>query len=290
MKIEKPGIFEIGAGAYHADPCPEPSLSSHVAHVLLSESPLHAKTAHPRLNPDLIREEKDIFDRGAAAHAFLLEGESAFALIDAEDWRTKAAKEEREAARLAGKIPLLRYRWREIQEMVDAINLQLDAYTGGPRPFTAGKPESTIAWQDEGAWCRARLDWLHDDHAWIDDFKSTGASAHPAAWPRTAYGMGADVQMAFYLRALKAVTGSNATFRFVVVENYPPYALSVISLEPGALAVAERKVQRAIEIWEECLRTDRWPGYPTRTCYAEIPAYEETAWIAREEREMQEVA
>ena len=43
---------DISAEAYHADPAPEPSLSSSVAKILVNLSPAHARIAHPRLNPD----------------------------------------------------------------------------------------------------------------------------------------------------------------------------------------------------------------------------------------------
>lgn len=286
--IDQPGIYDLTAEEYHADCCPEPSLSASIAQKLLGESPAHARQAHPRLAPVFEREEREVFDRGAAAHAYLLEGESGFALIDADDWRTKAAKEARDEARRAGKIPLLRFRFDEVLEMATAANLQLDAHKDQPRCFSDGKPEQTIIWREGSIWCRARLDWLRDDRLVADDYKSTAASAHPDAWVRTAYGMGADVQEAFYRRAVKAVTGKEPRFRFVVQENYAPFALSVIALDPGAQMIADRKVEKAIALWSECVAADRWPAYPTQTCHVAIPAYEEARWIEREDREIHE--
>ena len=46
------GVHQIDGGAYHLDPCPEASLSSTLAKTMLAQSPLHAWTASPRLNPD----------------------------------------------------------------------------------------------------------------------------------------------------------------------------------------------------------------------------------------------
>jgi len=37
------GIFEYTADVYHADPCPKPSLSASIAHILCSQSPAHAR-------------------------------------------------------------------------------------------------------------------------------------------------------------------------------------------------------------------------------------------------------
>ena len=38
----EPGIHNLSAEVYHADPCVKPSLSSSIANVLLQQSPLHA--------------------------------------------------------------------------------------------------------------------------------------------------------------------------------------------------------------------------------------------------------
>ena len=287
-EIATPGIYPLGAEEYHTDPCPAPSLSASIAHILLSQSPLHAWFAHPRLNPGYAHEEKEIFDRGTAAHAYLLQGEPGFEIIEADDWRTKAAKEARAEARLAGKVPLLAKHWDAVVAMTDTANVQLDAFGDRPRPFDDGKPEQSLIWQDDGIWCRARADWLHDDYRTIDDYKSTGASAHPDVWTRGPLFAGADIQAAFYLRGLKALTGHDAQFRFVVQENFAPYALSVIGLDPAVLMLAEKKVRLALELWRRCLESNRWPGYPTVTCWAELPPWEEARWLSREERELAE--
>jgi hypothetical protein len=76
-----------------------------------------------------------------------------------------------------------------------------------------------------------------------------------------------------------------ATFRFVVAETTPPYACSVIGLSPDVLVLGEKKRRLAVELWGECLRTNKWPGYPTRTCYATLPPWEEARWLERELRE-----
>ena len=276
------------ADTYHADPCPEPSLSSSIARTLLGYSPLHAFTEHPKLNPGLEREEKEMFDLGSAAHAYLLEGESGFVIVEAKDWRSKDAQSARDAARLDGKIPLLAHKWQDVQDMALAARQQLGEHEATPIPFAGGKPEQTLIWREGEIWCRARLDWLHDDHSAIDDLKTTSASANPDAWTRTMFGAGADIQAAFYLRGLQAISGGGARgteFRFIVQESFKPFALSVIGLAPDALALAERKVRRAIELWDHCLTSGRWPGYPTRVCYAELPPWEEARVTERELRE-----
>jgi hypothetical protein len=284
--IETPGIYDIPATEYHSDPCPAPSLSSSIARLLVSYSPWHAWYQHPRLNPAYEVEESDRFDLGTACHAYLLEQrEDLFVVVAEEDWRKKAAQEARAAARAEGKVPLLLHQWEAVQAMAAAANRQLDVHVDPPRPFAFGKPERTLVWQDDGIWLRARLDWLHDHGGVIDDLKTTEMSAHPDAWIngplfRTNY----DLQAAFYLRGLRAL-GVEGSFRFVVQENYPPYALSVIAIGPEALESAEQELERAIAIWRRCLETNTWPGYPRRICYADLPPWERTRRLERRARE-----
>lgn len=287
LVIDKPGLYTMSAADYHRDPVgPAPSLSSSIARELLANSPKHAWWKHPRLNPAYEPEHKQAFDVGTAAHALLLEGEAGCMIIDAKDYRTQAARDQRDAAYAAYKVPLLAHRWQDVQDMADAARRQLDKHEARPTPLTDGMPERTLIWQEGGVWLRARLDWLHTDRRLIGDFKSTGVTANPDVWGRrTLYGSGYDVQDAFYRRGLKVLFGIDAGFYFVVQETFAPYALSVISLEPEALALADQKVAHAIRLWGGCLESGSFPGYPLRTCWASLPPWEETQWLERQARD-----
>jgi len=292
------GIYDLPASLYHADPCPDPSLSSSIAKLICLSSPAHARQAHPRLNPAAVADEAEHFDIGTAAHAVLLEGKDAVEVIDAKDWRTNAAKEARDLARAAGKTPLLAKTWADVKAMVAAARGQLDHHIdGGAQMFTAGEPERTIIWNDDGVWCRARLDWLRPNQRrvrdvvdmgpeWaIDDYKTTSASANPDAWTRTMFSSGFDIQAAWYRRGLKRLMPDvDVTFRFAVQETYPPFALSVIALGPDAMTIAEKKCLYALDAWRACLQDGAWPTYAHRTCYASMPPWHEEWWLERELR------
>ncbi len=280
------GLRAVSADDYHADRILDrPSLSASIGKLLCDRTPLHAWTAHPRLNPNFAREEKDAFDIGTIAHALILQGETATEVLDFPDWRTKLAKEARDEARAEGKTPILAKHWETVQRMVEAAVAQLDAHEADPPVFAPGQAEQTIVWEEDGVTCRARVDWLHDDRRAIDDYKTTSASADPAAWCRTMLNMGGDVQQVFYQRGMRALFGENPEWRFIVQETYAPYALSVVSLAPDALALAEKKVERAIEMWRRCLATDTWPGYTTRVAYAASPPWAEAQYLEREAME-----
>jgi hypothetical protein len=283
-------IADLAAADYHADQTKEvPTLSSSIANILLTRSPLHAWTAHPRLNPDWQRQEEPKFDVGNVVHQLLLEGINSVQVIPFDDYRTDAAKEARDAARAAGKIPLKPKEAESVIAMNQAVNEQLDYLEVDPKPLTNGKPEQTMVWQDAqtGVWCRARFDWLHDDLSAIDDLKTTTRSAHPEAFAKNLYSYGCDVQAAFYLRGLRTLKETplytEPKWRWVVVETSPPYGLSVVEPGPAVLELADAKVDAALKLWADCLERDSWPGYPTKVATAELPAWEEARWLERED-------
>lgn len=281
-------ILDITAAEYHADLTSDrPTLSASTIKTLLNKSPKHAWTNHPKLNPNYQRDHDDKFNLGTIVHSLILEDDSSnVQVVNAPDWRTKFAKEAKEWAREYGRIPILKHQWDEAREAVDRIRENISALNIKPAPFTAGQPEQSIVWEDAGVKCRALLDWWHTDQQTIDDLKTTMATANPEAWTRrTLFDIGADIQAAFYMRGVEAIVGVKPAFRFIVAETTEPYAVSVVSLGPDVLELANRKIDTAVRIWQECLTTDRWPSYPTDICWAELPAWQESQWLARELRE-----
>ena len=84
--------------AYHADPAPGGSLSASGAKLLLPPScPALYQCAGLGRRPP-----KAEFDYGTAAHMYVLGAGPVIVLIDAPDWRTKAAQDAREEARAQG--------------------------------------------------------------------------------------------------------------------------------------------------------------------------------------------
>lgn len=279
----------VPAEEYHSDAISvddRPSLSASIAKILVAESPAHAYAAHPKLNPAWAPADEQKFDLGTVVHQLLLDEHARVEVIHFDSWRTAEAKQCRDVARAAGKTPLLAADWARATEIADAIRGQVAGLDVQPPLLTDGKPEQTLVWEENGVACKARLDWLRDDRAAIDDIKTTSRSANPDTWSRTVFSMGYDIQAAFYLRGVKAVTGSEPDFRLVVCETDPPYALSVIGMTPGALELANAKVDWALATWKRCLADDVWPGYAKQVAYAVMPSYEESRWLEKEAREV----
>lgn len=286
MKITEPGVYDIPEAEYHADNfLPTASLSSSLAKVLLEKSPRHCWLESARLNPNhapLVGKE---FDIGKAAHALMLGDVQRFDIIDEADFRTKAAREARDAAYHAGRIPLLRHKLAEVEAMVMAARAQLREHERRDA-FTDGKPEQTLVWQEGDVWCRCRLDWMPNKGATFDDFKTTSGSANPETVTRQIFSLSYDVQAAFYMRGIRAVLAPrNPQFEFVFCEVEPPHGLSVVGFPPAVMDLADRKVAEAIRLWRWCLRNNQWPIYPARTVYVEMPVWAEKSWLDREARD-----
>lgn len=299
--IDKPGIYEMSAEEYHADCCPEPSLSSSIAQLICNESLLHAWTYHHRLNPNATPEYSEAMDRGSICHALVLEGSTdKVHLIQAkktegsgknkvetdepvDDWRTNRAQEERDRARADGKYPILQCDWPEVLNMYLAAQVQLQAMK---IDLSAGESEKVLVWQEpNGVWCRARLDWISKDRREVIDYKTTAATANPEVVSRTLFTNGYDIQEGFYRRGVRMVFGvEDARFRFLYQETKAPFAMSQNRLDEYAMGLGDKQVQFAIEEFGGALKSGKWPGYDPRTGIAPLPKWKEKAWTDKELR------
>jgi hypothetical protein len=288
LPVTEPGFYQMTAAEYHADPCPEPSLSSSMCCALMGTTPAHARLKHPRLNQAMVAETAEHFDVGTIVHAAFLEGRDVVEVLDYNDFRTNAAKDARDSARKAGKVPLLRKVWSDVDRMLAATRRQLDDHEDGIAMFTEGLAEPVLVWQEDGIWCRARFDWLRVDGRMfaIDDFKTTSTSADPETLSdRKAWDMGWDIQASFYRRGLHTLTGRTAGFRFAVQEIYEPYALSVLTPGPSAEMLGDMRVNKAISQWRGGVIDNDWHAYPRRTAHFEVPMWLDKKWADREVRD-----
>lgn len=251
---------------------PEPSVSTGVIDALVNRSPMHAWHGHPRGGggSDDPTTRSDI---GQAVHSLALGGPP-IAYIEADDWRTKDAKASRDAARAVGRIPMLLRFETDIEAAADVARSRL-------RDLGAVKMEQTLLWREKnGVWCRGRADAL-DGGSYDIDVK-TCENADPDSWIRSTLVQGGyDIQAGLRSRGHFAITERNRDVLFLLVEIKPPYASSVVALDPAFQDLAARKVQRGIDLWAECMRANRWPGYDTRIHYAEPPVWAESTFASR---------
>lgn len=279
--ITSPGIYDVPFSQYLADPCASPSLSSSIAHRLITASPLHAWQEHPKLGG--VSDESKEADVGSAAHEMLLGGEDRIAWLPFDNWRTNASKDARDAARAAGQIPMLEIKQGEVLAMVEAAD-HFVGTTALDGIFDRGQSERTLIWKEGDVWCRCRPDFLTTDHGTVLHFKTTQASARPSKFIRGVFAsMGYGFSMRFYARGLAATFQPAPPMQhlMLVQEQAAPYACSLIALTPAMAEIEDARVRVAIAMWRKCLAEDSWPGYDTRIHYADP-----TPWQLAEAEEL----
>ena len=282
--IETAGAYDLPHDIYHSDPCIVPSLSRSTIKELINRSAAHAWFNHPRLNPAFQADDGGgKFDVGTSSHSLILEGIDNVAIIEADDWRTKAAKELREKARGEGKTPLLPHQFGEVKKCVLRVMEQICGCVelGIKNLMEDGDPELSFFWKEEETWLRSRLDWISADRKLILDLKFTEMSVNPADLSRYILNMGLDIQNVLYCRAVEAVFGIKPKFVFVFAEVNEPYICSFVGLPPDFLALGQSKVEYGIYLWRECMKSGNWPAYPNRIAYVDLPGWAMAAWESK---------
>lgn len=252
------------ADEYLADPCKVPALSSSIANVIDSQSPMHAWSMHPKLG-GISRSPTKALDNGSLSHALLLGAGKGIKVIDAADFRTNAAKAERDAARAAGKLPVLAADY-DAALATATILRQRFADVG---VVLDGESEPTALWTETASngaqvQCRGMMD--HLKLPVVYDLKSI-RSANPDVCRRHVEDYGYAIQRAAYVNAIERIKPELAgriDFVFVFYELEPPYAVTPVRLSGAFRALGERGWRRAVNRWEKCLRTNQWPGYADR--------------------------
>lgn len=261
--ITAPGLYDLSADAYHADPCPEPSVSHSIARLLIDRSPLHASKAHPRITPGPREETKrrDDMALGTAAHKLTLGKGKSLIVIDADDFRTKAAREARDEAAAQGLTPILRADYQTAEAMAPLARQALESWLGGS--LNGAHVEATAAALEGKFWRRAMMDVVTPDLRCIIDYKTTEDASVEAA-ERRIFGNGYDTQAAFYMHMLDLLDPAGKGQRRVVFlfqERDCPEALSLHELDAAAMELAEHRMKIARGRWDKCLAAGKWPGY-----------------------------
>lgn len=275
LGLRRPGIYLIPPERYHADPVVRPSLNHSTLRLLLDRSPMHARAGHPRLNPDLARKEPTgAMIAGTVLHRLILGRGAAVQVIDADNYRTTAAREERDSCLARGVTPILRHDYEDLMVCADAVLAQLHDEPEAASFFAPGKSEAMALARIGPVWCRSMLDRLPDaEGAPLWDIKSTDKSARPEDWERSLSKSYA-TQAAFYRLvtglALKRPVGE---MRFIVFERSPPYAVSIVAPAESMMEAAEAEVRKGIEMWARCMVLDQWPGYGAGVHRIEAPVH-----------------
>ena len=288
--IKKPGLYtDLDANDYHADPCPEPSLSSSIIDVILDESAARAWAEHPK-HPDFERDEDAKFNLPNVCHALLLNAGRNYVMVDAPDWRTNAAKELRDKTIKDGKIPILEHQFEQARSIVTVGSREINQSGIGRFWFSdAAKSEVAGVWKEGDLWCRMLIDrlWLPEPGAngapLIMDYKTTEAAINEWTVSEYAVNQGWHIQSNWYKRGLAKILNPKAAeswkppeFWFIVQTRKRPYPIMVVKLSRALDTIAERQIDWAMDKW----RNERTDLYSE--AMADLPSWYQSKWLTRE--------
>lgn len=267
-----PGIHDMPADQYHADPCPVPSLSSGIAKVLVRRSPMHAHHAHPRFGGNGM-EPTATMDAGSIMHGLILGKGGEYVAIEADDYRTRAAQARRDEIRASGMVPVLARVLDDLTRAADSALEQMRQHPDCAGFFAPGTSEAVLIANDGPTWLRCMVDRLPDDRAlpWYD-LKTTKMSAAPAEFQRAMIREHA-FQRAFYMNIGRMLGLKPRQFLFIAIEQDAPHGVSVVTAAASLAKIADAEVERAVSLWRRCVSTNSWPGYPLATAHVEAPAW-----------------
>lgn len=144
--------------------------------------------------------------------------------------------------------------------------------------LSKGRAEVSAFWADEttGVKCRCRPDWVHPlsrSSVALLDVK-TFSSAAPDEFRRQIARKRYHVQDAFYSAGFSAAASVIVEkFIFVAVESEWPFAAASYTLGVASREEGYLEWHRLLDIYEECSRKNRWPGYADRTVEIDLPPY-----------------
>jgi hypothetical protein len=283
-----------------------PRLSQSIAKELVERSPWHAKRAMDRRAPQHEDEggesdedkKRDTMDRGTIIHALLLNTPSPAVIVADEkgvpfdDFRTKAAKEQKAKIRAKGKIPVIARKVEPVLRLADRIREGLFIEHGID---LTGDSELAVEWTERATDgtpvpCRGMLDhWIAQQTRghWytIYDVK-IWQSANPRVLVRKVHDMGVDIQAEAYTRAVEAVHPELAgRVRFVTLVCEVSTGLVTPIVFGGQMRkVGELRWQRAVDMWAACSARNDWPGYTRGEMVIDAPEWMIAAEIDSEHK------
>lgn len=246
---------------------PDPALSQSIGKLLL-RSPAHARAAHPRFGGKP-RAPSDEMTLGNIFDELILGGsKNIFEVKGYNDFKTNAAKEIRDAAKAAGKIPLVSAKLDALKQSAELILKELN-YAGIKLD---GCAQACLLWGETASngnevQCCALLDMLWPDIGYSLDVK-TGTDMQPDSVGAKAVRLGWDIQHAAYTSAIEhvfpALTG-RAQLRHLLMETQYPHVPYTAELDGELMQMGRIKWARCVDQWEALTSAENrgkpWQGY-----------------------------
>lgn len=247
----EPGIYpNLSREAYDAIDAVNQSLLKQVDRSL----------AHAKAYIDGHRKTTESLAFGAAYHAYLLEPERFAKAYHVVPKMRRAGKEWEALAEQYGADNII---WDEDVATFEAMKKALASARRRRELMNAkGEHEVTVVWKHGEHLCKARLDkYIPGLDAALDLKKTT--DARERAFVNSVCSYGYDLQAAFYIDGLQAVTGRPHGFVFLAQEDEPPFASAMYVVDSGSEThlVGQALYRNLLAQLSYAKNTGDWRGY-----------------------------
>lgn len=286
--VTKTGVYDLAMSDYHGQPADALCMGSSDAVTLTNSTPAHLQASWHEEGDD-----SKASDLGTIIHTLILEPHRAakqLAVIVADDWRTKVAREQRDDARARGCTPIL-------EKDLDGAHAAVQCVMDHPIAATLlAKGDAEKSWfaKDEatGLYRKCRPDFFTESRI-IVDVKSV-ASCAPEFLQRRVYDGGWFQQAPWYCDVVERVSGAPAKgYCWICVEQKPPHAVVVRRPPDTVLMHGHRLNQEAFALFARCVATGEWPAYGEEIEDLSLPSFAmfklEEAAVASEAKGMEAV-
>lgn len=204
-------------------------------------------------------------EKGTVVDQFLLGGLT-YHTVQARDWRTKAAKQERDAARERGQVPMLEHEIGDLEETAGLVRSRLLEHG---LDLTTTVNQQVVTWiAPDGTFCEGTPDIMFATPMGVVtcDLK-VGERCAPDFLDDQVYKMCWDIQGAAYGEAARAwFDVPDAAHEHWIIRASPklPHCITICPLSEQYMTMGQRRLIQARAIWRECLETNDWPEYESR--------------------------
>jgi hypothetical protein len=237
------------------NPAPLPAFRQSLAKTLIQSCPAELKHELDNGREPASKE----MDLGQVVHQLVLGG-CKFEEVDADSYRTAAAREHRDDIRARGFTPLLSKELEPLRALAMHIKFEIEEKLG--LAVSDMRCERTIEWlKPIGKGLLLRCEGTPDAEFKADvlDLK-VGEEPNPDIWDVKLYNMCYDVQAAAYREA----TGA-ARHHIVAAQMGGAGLVSVLPVSESYLAIGQDRWDESCETFARCIDTDTWPAYAPRT-------------------------
>jgi PDDEXK-like domain of unknown function (DUF3799) len=243
-----------------------PPLHQSMAKVLVSQCPAIAKAQLDAGGKAPTR----AMERGSLVDQLVFGGAN-FHVIDADSYRTKAAQQQRDAAREQGMVPVLAHEYEPAREMAGIIKSRL--MCEGIELDKCAK-QRTLTWTTRlGNPAEGTPDLFlqpcDDGRRVVTVDLKVGASADPDKLDFQIYDMGWDIQAYAYQEAVyknysDALECPGTHFLVVAEMDSGANCVTVAPLDTAYMDIGRHRWERAQAIWRHCWEFNYWPEYQSR--------------------------